>query len=226
MGQGQSHRAQRCPGEVSSVRSDIPRSRFLDFQGDAPSSKMLKPRRSRPSIEGTLSADSTHGSDASANPVERPSVSANSQTPAEPAPWTSNAAESKPNHSGQEEGKAALGLGTRQSSTLQALGSRGSGSQHKEEGSFVPRESPLSSRGEAGKPEGRLAGWKEKLSRTHKNAGDAWGINGGEETRKVEEGEGAGRSFTGRMSNMLNAATHSLRPTSARKEPTRCGSRC
>jgi len=171
-----------------------------------------------------------NGSDASAHPVDAPQTLAGSPPPAEPVPWTSKAADSKPEIC-QEEGEAALGSGTGQPSPSQAVGFKGSASYREGEGSSVSRESSLSSRGEGGKIEGRLAGWKEKLSGSYsgsKDHGDSWGRKLREEPRKVEEGEGSGRSFTGRMTNMLNAATHSLRPTSARKEkaePTRCATR-
>lgn len=172
--------------------------------------------------------DSTNGSDASAHHVDAPQTLARSPPPAEPLPSTSSkAADSKPGIC-QEEGEAAPGSGIGQPSPSQAVGARGSASQQQGEGSSISREPSLSSRGEGGKTEGRLAGWKEKLSGSHrgsKDHGDAWGRKLKEEPRKAEEVEGAGRSFTGRMSNMLNAATHSLRPTSARREktePSRC----
>ena len=85
-------------------------------------------------------------------------------------------------------------------------------------GEGTSRDSSFDGRSE-GRSEGRgdgkgLAGWREKLSRSRggsRDLGDPLG-------KKGPEGEGAGKRFAGRFMKELSAATHGLRPSSAKKE--------
>jgi len=197
---------------IQSALGQSPDLRFACLQGDATSSKIPKPRKSRPSAEDPVSPIA---SGASAQLAETPQASAGSPPPAEEAGSDPAA--------GRKSENPAHGSATRPPSSSRAIGGNGLASGFEGEASFVSRESSLGSRSEGGKMEPRLAGWKEKRSRSHGGPRD----HGEVVEKKGPEGEGAGagKTFAGRMNNMLNAATHSLRPSSAKKEQSP-SSRC